>query len=83
MTPTAKQPSRQAFMQTPAGYQALHRVEPTREVDELAHKVIGVAIEVHRTLGPGYGENVYEEAFAVELDIQCIPFERQVKIAVA
>lgn len=35
-------------------------MEPSRQVDQFAHSVIGEAIEVHRTLGPGYLESVYE-----------------------
>jgi len=31
--------------------------EPSKELDELAHKVIGAAIEVHRALWPGYTQN--------------------------
>jgi len=53
------------------------KVEPSKEVDELAYKVIGAAIEVHRVLGPGYLESVYEEALVVELGILGVPFERQ------
>ena len=52
--------------------------EPSREVDALANKVIGAAIEVHRALGPGYLESIYEEALSVELELQTIPFNRQV-----
>lgn len=52
-------------------------VEPDRELDELAHRVIGAAIEVHRGLGSGYLESVYEEAMAVEMGLREIPFERQ------
>ena len=37
-------------------------VEPSAELDELAHRVIGAAIEVHRLLGPGFLDSVYEEA---------------------
>ena len=42
-------------------------VEPSAELDDLAHRVIGAAIEVHRLLGPGFLESVYEEALCVEL----------------
>ena len=57
--------------------------EPERELDELAHAVIGCAIEVHRHLGPGFLEGVYEHAMAVELRLRGIPFERQKEIAVS
>jgi GxxExxY protein len=40
-------------------------------------KVIGAAMEVHRTLGCGFVESVYEEALAIELVMQKVPFERQ------
>jgi GxxExxY protein len=56
--------------------------EPSSEVDELARKVIGALIEVHRKLGPGFLESVYEEAACIELAKNKIPYERQVKIVV-
>ena len=56
--------------------------EPSPEVDALAHKVIGTLIEVHRKLGPGFLESVYEEATSIELAKNHIPYERQVKVAV-
>ena len=55
----------------------MDRVEPGEEIDALASAVIGAAIEVHRTLGPGLLESVYEHALAVELELKDIPFERQ------
>ena len=56
-------------------------VEPSGRLDELAYEVIGAAIEVHRTLGPGFLESVYEEAMAVELTLRKVPFERQKPVA--
>jgi GxxExxY protein len=56
--------------------------EPGKELDDLANAVIGAAIEVHRHLGPGYLEKVYEEALAVEFALRQIPFERQKHIYV-
>ncbi|AUX44930.1 hypothetical protein SOCE26_064000 [Sorangium cellulosum] len=58
------------------------RGEPGAELDRLAHCVIGAAIEVHRTLGPGFLEAIYEEALCVELSLRRIPFARQVPIRV-
>jgi GxxExxY protein len=46
-------------------------------LNELATRVIGAAIEVHRVLGPGYLESVYEEAMSIELQAAEVPFERQ------
>jgi GxxExxY protein len=47
------------------------------DAEELIRQVIGVAIRVHRELGPGFLESVYEEALAIELRERGIPFERQ------
>ena len=57
-------------------------IEPERRVDELAHAVIGAAIEAHRHLGPGFLEGVYEEALGLELAERQVPFERQKEISV-
>ena len=48
-----------------------------REINKLSNRIIGAAIEVHRNLGPGLLENVYEECFCRELSLQGISFERQ------
>jgi GxxExxY protein len=53
------------------------RQEPDAELDRLARLVIGAAIEVHRQLGPGLLEGVYEKALCIEFDLREIPFRRQ------
>ena len=56
--------------------------EPDSQTDELARAVIGAAIQVHRHLGPGYLESIYEEALGVELAEAGLAFERQKEISV-
>lgn len=48
----------------------------------LTDRVIGLAIEVHRTIGPGLLESVYAECLCLELGQAGIPFERQVMVPV-
>ena len=45
--------------------------------EELTHVIIGAAIEVHRNLGPGLLESVYEDCLAREFTLRGIQFERQ------
>ena len=45
--------------------------------NELTHAIIGAAIEVHRQLGPGLLEGVYEKAMCIEFELRGIPFRRQ------
>lgn len=57
-------------------------MEPDDELNELSRQVIGAAIEVHRVLGPGYLESVYEEALAVELTLQGLACDRQMPMGI-
>jgi len=57
-------------------------LEPDVIVDDAAGRVIGAAIEVHRHLGPGFAESVYEEALAIELELRGIAFARQPEIQI-
>ena len=50
--------------------------------DPLTQKIIGCAIEVHRQLGAGLLESLYEEALAVEFELQELKFQRQVELPV-
>jgi GxxExxY protein len=50
--------------------------------DPLTQKVIGAAIEVHRELGPGLLESVYQRAMAVELKLQGLAFVAQMPLPV-
>jgi len=52
------------------------------EHEELTGRIIGAAIEVHREIGPGFLESVYEAALCIELRHRSIPFERQVPVPV-
>lgn len=58
------------------------RKEPDSETDRLAHEVIGAAIEVHRVLGAGFLESIYEAALCVEMQLRGIPFVRQAPVSV-
>jgi len=52
------------------------------DLEMLVRNVIGAAIEVHRHLGPGFLENIYEQALCYELSTRGITFERQKEIVV-
>jgi len=49
---------------------------------ELTERVIGCAIEVHRTLGPGLLESTYQQCLAHELEVQEIPFASEVDLPI-
>lgn len=51
-------------------------------LNDLTYKVIGCAIEVHKYLGPGLLESVYEKCFQKELSLKNIDFETQLYVPV-
>jgi GxxExxY protein len=55
---------------------------PQHELDPITHEIIGGAIQVHRALGPGLLESVYEECLAVELADRGPRVARQVPVPV-
>jgi GxxExxY protein len=48
-----------------------------KDINKLTGEIIGAAIEVHKILGPGLLESVYEDCLCRELDLREIPYERQ------
>jgi GxxExxY protein len=50
--------------------------------DEITERILGCAIEVHRTLGPGLLETTYESAMCVELAEAGLRFARQLPVPV-
>jgi GxxExxY protein len=50
--------------------------------NDLTYRIIGAAMAVHNALGPGYKEEAYERALAVELAARGIPVQRQYQVQV-
>ena len=55
---------------------------PTSEAEHLIHEVIGAALAVHRALGPGFIESIYENALCLELTRRGIEHARQREIEI-
>lgn len=52
------------------------------ELDKLTERIIGIAITIHKQLGPGFVENIYEKAMAYEFKRNKINFKEQAVIKV-
>jgi GxxExxY protein len=58
------------------------KTEPPERLDEYARRVVGAAIEVHRRLGPGFVEAVYERAMLIELERVGLAVQSQVVVPI-
>jgi len=52
------------------------------DINKLSNRIIGAAIEVHKTLGPGLLESAYEQCLCHELSLRGLSFERQKELPV-
>ena len=52
------------------------------ELEAIVTRTIGSAIRVHQARGPGFHEAVYQDALAVELELEGLPFEREFQVAI-
>lgn len=52
------------------------------ELNKLSERIIGIAIEIHKTLGPGFTEKIYEKALALKFDREKIKYLQQKVIKV-
>ena len=52
------------------------------EEEDLTEEIIGAAIEVHRELGPGFIESIYENALVIELETIGLHYEQQKEIPI-
>jgi GxxExxY protein len=55
-------------------------IENSGNLNGITERIIGCAIEVHRQLGPGLLENVYEDALCIELQLQGLGYQRQLPV---
>jgi GxxExxY protein len=56
--------------------------QPSEAINQLARRVIGIAIAVHKALGPGLPEEAYERALAIDFDEHGISYVRQHRITI-
>jgi GxxExxY protein len=57
-------------------------IKDLTENDPRTYAIIGASMEVHRQLGCGFLETVYQEALAIEFSKQNIPFRREVRLPI-
>ena len=61
---------------------AAPKTELTEREEQIGKAVVQAAYTVHRTLGPGLLESVYEPCFCHEIEKQGLAFKRQIKVPI-
>jgi GxxExxY protein len=51
-------------------------------INDITHKIIGCAIQVHNTLGNGFQEVIYQRALAIEMRLANLSFEREMEMTI-
>ena len=67
---------------TTAGDQTAGAVPRSGARDPQTYEILGAAMEVHRELGAGFLEQVYQDALSIEFARRGVPFEREAPIAI-
>jgi len=52
------------------------------DINDLTHKIIGCAMQVHRVLGNGFQEVIYQRALAIEMQKQGLNFQREMEMTI-
>lgn len=52
------------------------------QIDELTYRINGACIEVHKTIGPGLLESVYQKCLEEEFKLRKIHFQSQLKVPI-
>ena len=53
-----------------------------KNINEITHKIIGCAMQVHNTLGNGFQEVIYQRALAIEMRLAELLFEREMEMPI-
>lgn len=52
------------------------------DINQITHKIIGCAMQVHRTLGNGFQEVIYQRALAIEMTLEGLSFQREMEMPI-
>ncbi len=52
------------------------------DINQITHKIIGCAMQVHRTLGNGFQEVIYQRALCIEMRLEGLSFQRELEMPI-